>query len=234
MFGLLGFGLEAEEDFVAAEGAGGPGGIVVGDEGCVFGGEVFGFGPGLQGSELLFFDFWIAAAAEADDDDFDGGKLVEGDVTLGFGCAFGSDGFGHDEAHGGFGAGALHDYGSGHGDLLTGFVTAVDEAEEFHEGTIHFLGFRIGSREGDFGEVQGVVESDLELVVGFEDGVGGGLGGGARAGDEEASGEKEDEEGKDPEHAFHAKGTVWIGGRMRWGVLTDDDGVRSGGVRLRP
>jgi hypothetical protein len=33
---------------------------------------------------------------------------------------------------------------------------------------------------------------------------------------------------------FMRKETVWIGGRMRWGVLTDDDGVRSGGVRLRP
>ena len=40
MFELLGFGLEAEEDFVAAEGTGGPGGIVVGDEGSSFGGEV--------------------------------------------------------------------------------------------------------------------------------------------------------------------------------------------------
>jgi len=65
MFELLGFGLEAEEDFVAAEGTGGPGGIVVGDEGSSFGGEVFGLGPGLQGGELLFFDFGIAAAIEA-------------------------------------------------------------------------------------------------------------------------------------------------------------------------
>ena len=54
--------------------------------------------------------------------------------------------------------------------------------------------------------MQGVVEADFDLVVGFEDGIGGGLGGGARAGDEKASGEKEDEKGKDPEHAFHAKG----------------------------